>query len=390
MSLLNPFKNDIFNPFTKKSPSKKYLSTSSEGHRLPTFTLNHSEGVKYVKFSPDASLLLSCSTDGKVYVWNARVGQLNYCLLTHLGAVRSCNFSPRDGRFIASCGDDRCIKLWDVKNYSNVTTLKGHSQVVWDINFSPGGTFIVSSSSDKTARVWDTRDSKCVMALEGHTGPVVYSKFSPDGRYICTCSWDKTLRIWDLQTRKTLHLLKGHDDWISYCSFSPKGNVLASSSHDCTVRLWNCRDGTEIALLQDHTSDVNMCLFSPNGQLLASASSDKTVRIFEIQSARDVSPSLSDKHTQSHELRGHQESISSIAFSQDGNYLVSASDDGTLRVYDAYQMLLFEVLGGHSDRVVACDISPQGHLVASASKDCTVKLWDISKTHHTSRACSIS
>lgn len=387
---LNPFKSDFMRRHDKPSSTKKYLDMNSEGYRLPTFTLSHSECVKNVKFSPDASLLLSCSTDGKVYLWNARVGQLNYCLLTHLGAVRSCTFSPKDGRMVASCGDDRCIKLWDVKNYSKVATLKGHTQVVWDINFSPGGTFLVSSSSDKSAKVWDTRDSKLVMSLEDHTEPVIHSKFSPDGRYICTCSWDKTLRIWDLQTRKTLHVLKGHDDWISHCSFSPKGNVLASSSHDCTVRLWNCRDGTEIALLQDHTSDVNMCLFSPNGQLLASASSDKTVRIFEIQGTRTTEATLNDKHTQSHELRGHQESVSAISFSQDGNFLVSASDDGTLRVYDAYHMQLFEILGGHTDRVVACDISPQGHLVASASKDGSVLVWDISRAQHTSRTCSVS
>ncbi|MBV9313587.1 MAG: hypothetical protein JO100_07485, partial [Pseudonocardia sp.] len=75
--------------------------------------------------------------------------------------------------------------------------------------------------------------------LKGHTNWVRGVAFSPDGRLLATTSYDRTVRVWDPATGAHLRTLEGHTNWVNGVAFSPDGRLLATASRDRTVRLWH-------------------------------------------------------------------------------------------------------------------------------------------------------
>jgi WD40 repeat protein len=153
-------------------------------------------------------------------------------------------FSPFE-RFLilASACADASIRLWDVKTRQPLgDPIKGHSDVVTSVAFSPDGQTLASAGLDNTVRVWDTRTRQPLNdPLRGHTGAVRSVAFSPDDRILilASASADASIRLWDVKTRQPLgDPLTNHSYAVNSVAFSPDGQTLASGAAGGSLWLW--------------------------------------------------------------------------------------------------------------------------------------------------------
>ena len=113
---------------------------------------------KQVIFHPIFNVLVSCSEDATIKVWDFETGEFERTLKGHTDSVQDINFDP-SGKLMVSCSADMSIKLWDFhQTYDCIKTLYGHNHNVSSVCFLPAGDYIVSASRDKVIMMWQVSD----------------------------------------------------------------------------------------------------------------------------------------------------------------------------------------------------------------------------------------
>ncbi len=316
-------------------------------------------------------LLDSCPDDLRAWEWhrlNHMSSDQSYMTLRgHTGSIWAVAVSP-DGMRIASCGEDRTIKVWNAITGTELATLQGHKNTVGFLSFSPDGRLIVSGSDDKTAKVWDVSTGTEVATLRGHSREVRPVSFSQSGRKIVSGSRDASIKVWDAKNGTELMTLQGHDSGILWVGFDSKDERIISSGQDSTIKVWDAATGSELMTLRGHEGDVRCCAIGRRNGRIASGSADKTIKIWDASSGAELMT-----------LRGHEGTVMSVMFSPDEKRLLSTggSTDRTVRVWDVSSGVELTTLHGHSDSVRSASFTSDGERIISGSKDKTIKLWDL-------------
>jgi serine/threonine protein kinase len=292
---------------------------------------------------------------------------LKQTLTGHTQIVESVAFSP-DGKTLASGSGDGTIKLWDAQTGGLKQTLTEQSAgKVYSIVFSPDGMRLASGGSDKTLKLWDTQTGSLQHIWTGHIESILSVAFSPTGKTLASGSFDKTIKIWDVQTGALLQTLtSAHPDGVRAVAFSSDGR-LASGDFDDTIKLWDPSGASfrpEARTIPGHNNLVTSVAFSPDGNTLASGSFDLTVKLWDVQSG-----SLKRTLTVTRDL------VRAVAISADGTTLASAGDDQKIRIWDLNTGALRQTLEGHSNQVTSVAFSPDGKTLVTGSADKTVILW---------------
>jgi U3 small nucleolar RNA-associated protein 13 len=128
--------------------------------------------------------VVSASLDKTIKKWNLHqhfenketvtVNEAIGSQIAHEKVINVVRVSPGESnKVVASASHDRTIKIWKASNLEEVSVLKGHSRVIWDIAFSPFERVLASASADKTIKIWNVSSGQCINTLEGHVYPIL-------------------------------------------------------------------------------------------------------------------------------------------------------------------------------------------------------------------------
>lgn len=286
------------------------------------------------------------------------------------------SYAPRFPRSISMKGDDilrlpargdsHCGEVWGTLT----TTLEGHPTFVRHIAFSPCGKLLATVLVGQTVWLWDIAMGKAlrVPVCDDNVGAIA---FLPDGNILaCAINNNKTgdwmLKLFGPDYRKEapkLNPIRG-TGFVGSIKFSPDGKLLASIS-DETVRLWDSSTGALMQILSDY--ETMSIAFSPDGRLLASAFVD-CVKVWDPPTGSEIRTFVADCG---------DSCADTIAFSPDSQLLACFSyDNSTVTILDPLTGIQRQTLVGHNNNISSIAFSSDGKLLATASFSRTVELWD--------------
>ncbi|TFK72559.1 WD40 repeat-like protein [Pluteus cervinus] len=224
-----------------------------------------------------------------------------------------------------------------------VRTLQGHTDGVMCLQFSetlshPAFPVLITGSYDRTVRVWNMETGCELHCLKGHTRAVRALQF--DEVKLITGSMDHTLKVWDWRRGNCIRTLEGHTDGVVCLNFD--SNVLASGSVDSTIKVWNLRTGGAFTL-RGHTDWVNSVQ-------LWDSNTSKSVSLSDVSTSGPGSSSL-PATTGLPTTSSRCSSYPCAPEIDPGKMLFSASDDGTIRLWDLTSRACVKQFTGHVGQV---------------------------------------
>ncbi len=342
--------------------------TSNISHR-------NSLAVDSAYLSPQCNYIIAQSAGPVVEVFDIRKFPVVVpCITCHEGAAKSIAIS-QDDKYMLKGYQTGIAELSFLENSTGKPyELFGHTDAITSVAFSKDRSYVLTGSRDGTARIWDIKALEAVKSyvLTGHTKGITSVATSPSSDKVLTGSWDKTARIWDISNPEsvTSYELKGHKEDIQWVQFSPTG-TYAITRDKTEAYLWNISDLKSITShrIGDRRA-VSAIVFSPDEKYLLIGYFEGAAQMLDIPTLKGTAVSYT--------LKGFT-NLCSGAFSPTGLHMLLGSADGSVKLCTITGTDIVEKtkLDGHNGWVSSVVWSVNGRYILTASWDGTLVLRDM-------------
>ena len=365
----------------------------------------HESDVASLVASSNGRFFASCSSDTTIILWDAVRGGILHEWQGHSGRrVNTLAFSP-DGAHLLSGGDDNTLKVWDVSSPVGQEVPVKHThtllasdgrmpdpgQNIFRCLWSADGKWLVSLSITKTLRVWAAPNDKLNPTSsfrlhrtfhEDALSPLLCPPvFSPDSRWLVWhserpgeyfCAWDATAPDSDGEADAPPRRFPAApgEELTSTPSFDPSGARIVTVS-ERVMRVWDIATGVQLAVMKGHAGDIAQVSWSPDGRRVLSASRDGTARVWCAESGACELTLHPSKEERGETVRG-------AIFSPNGGHIATKSLDATVRLWSAADGTCVATFRDHEVPVERMVFSPDGTRLASGDEEGVVRIRDIS------------
>lgn len=321
----------------------------------------HVESIKSLAFSPNGEFLASASYDETVKIWDVATGLLIHTLEGHKQSVNAVAFSP-DGKWLASGSSDGTVKVWETARFRLLHTLKYGSSWIPAIAFSPDGRWITCGAGSSIIS-WDVITGEVAHRLYNNR-QVKALAYSPDGKWLASGSMSQPeIKVWEITSKKVVKAFEGNSERgeISALDFSHDGKWLAASVGGREIKVWQVFGWQPVQTLEGWGNIA----FSPISELLV-VSAGMLIKIYNVATGKNI---LS--------INNNESAVGSIAFSPDGQLLVSGDYSNSINFWNAANGKLISSIESNSYGVFSVAVSPNGRWLACGTKE-GIKVFNLS------------
>ncbi|KAF3309169.1 hypothetical protein TWF173_011399 [Orbilia oligospora] len=343
-------------------------------------------------FSPNGKKLAS-AVGCEVQLWDTVTGAILRAETQSDAKIRTLSFSP-NGKTVGIGGHG--IQLWDTE-VNTLLQVNGENRGrATYLSFSPDSKVLVSVIEDEPkVWFWDIAaiDDAVPQEIEVHTSGVKLVVVSPDGTMIASMGYrNETVWLWDAKTGTALHIHQCEPGVVKAIRFSPdnRAMVYGTRSGLCVVLAWSLVTGTSTSTFQvlwkaqGHKEPIKSIAFSPNNKMAASASEDGTIRLWDgatgaaLQTFKGHESWAYIQATEN--TSGQYTGFDCVAFSPDSKTVVSGSRDGTIELWDIATGACLQIpVEADAEYFRAVTVSPDSRMIVSMmciSSEAVLEIWD--------------
>jgi WD40 repeat protein len=322
--------------------------------------------VSEFSFNPHNSTLAVMYTTGLIELYNPESLRLVGSIPGFTSEYGPLSISPAlsaGSRYLASAASDDTLRIWNIPSGQRATNLPVEAS---SVAFSPNGNYLAFGSREWQVNLLRLKDGKLLGQQSGHLDWVNGLAFLPGGTLI-SGSDDCTLRIWQIGDRLTLKdTLQGTKD-------TPWGRIQAMSTTSDGLWIIGLSDlGPDVFIYNTKTQAFQ---FPPEqyGQGIAISPDNRSYALVSGQSLQIWDLATLNKVQESN-ISGTQ-----VTYSPDGSLLAVGHTDGSIDLLDTQTLQVVKTLNGHRDEITSLAFSLDGLFLASASDDGTIRIWGIPK-----------
>jgi WD40 repeat protein len=284
----------------------------------------------------------------------------------HTDAIRCLSYSP-NGRYLASGSEDNTARLWDFAAGGSLTATLEHPASVETLGFAPDGDALLTGTSAGKLHAWDLasqNEQASAWGSEQGIRSLLHISNKGDGEMLVTAGWDRSVKIWNYPMLAQRPFKQIEPQCVAL-SWDPIQRRLAIGEANGNVILYDL-DTRSIRRNFGSLLPLSALAWSPDGQLLAFGHTDGTVNLCSL-------PLLEG----SRRLDGHTWTIYALAFTPDSRTLISGGADSTVRLWDVATGREKRCFRWHKSWVTCAAVAPDGMTAAAGSADHTLVVWDL-------------